>query len=459
MASLVAPGTCRIAPPTTEQIRWTLGAVPTGAMWTSHVPVPKIPWTTAWRASSTGRIMPVQMTLRSPCSALTDHKVTIHPRGIALVSLRRFPHQWWIGMHWDWIPPPTLTMAHLACHGIPKNARNCIRASVPMPCGAVCPGVGWVRRALPRVLLPFGLDTTSAAGLHRPTWCHSWPQDIGFHGHMIYTYTFHVDVDRSLPRIMFNWCQQICQWTDRWGYDGCEMSADVVSSCKYDDACQCRGELPSGTFDNVEGTFKANYGSSALVNSVGCQTHENQRHMIHSMIHKIHMIILLGSTSSILWSQNFSGFSHDKWIMMNYVGSGCKPWDSLGCKSTWETNSNSGWSSSNTHDTRLQQVAALRGIVHQLLAAQKSFLPFVASLLAMHPRVLRKTLLSHYYLLLITTCRRGKTKHTGINKYPKTFNSQVWTLQYVAICCNQDGSCPFLLCSGLVLWFLVLCQR
>lgn len=159
-------------------------------------------------------------------------------------------------------------------------------------------------------------------------------------------------------------------------------------------------------------------------------------------------------------SQNFSGFSHDKWIMMNYVGSGCKPWDSLGCKSTWETNSNSGWSSSNTHDTRLQQVAALRGIVHQLLAAQKSFLPFVASLLAMHPRVLRKTLLSHYYyLLLITTCRRGKTKHTGINKYPKTFNSQVWTLQYVAICCNQDGSWPFLLCSGLVLWFLVLCQR
>lgn len=75
-----------------------------------------------------------------------------------------------------------------------------------------------------------------------------------------------------------------------FSYDGCEMSADVVSSCKYDDACQCRGELPSGTFDNVEGTFKANYGSS------------------------------------------------------------CKPWDSLGCKSTWETNSNSGWSSSNTHD-------------------------------------------------------------------------------------------------------------
>ena len=130
---------------------------------------------------------------------------------------------------------------------------------------------------------------------------------------------------------------------------------------------------------------------------------------------------------------------------MNYVGSGCKPWDSLGCKSTWETNSNSGWSSSNTHDTRLQQVAALRGIVHQLLAGQKSSLPFVASLLAMHPRVLRKTLLSHYYyLLLITTCRRGRKKaqgSTNIKKHSTARFEHCNMLQYVAIMMDHVHSC------------------
>lgn len=75
-----------------------------------------------------------------------------------------------------------------------------------------------------------------------------------------------------------------------FSYDQCEMSPEVVSSCKYDSACQCRGQLPSGTFSNVEGTFADNYGSS------------------------------------------------------------CQDWDSTGCKATWYHNSNGGWNTSSEHE-------------------------------------------------------------------------------------------------------------
>lgn len=38
------------------------------------------------------------------------------------------------------------------------------------------------------------------------------------------------------------------------------MDADAVSSCQYDRACECRGQLPDGTFTDAK--FAADYGSS-----------------------------------------------------------------------------------------------------------------------------------------------------------------------------------------------------
>ena len=62
-------------------------------------------------------------------------------------------------------------------------------------------------------------------------------------------------------------------WQGRyWSDHKCELNADAISSCKYDKSCECRGQLPAGTFDG-KGNFAADYGSRCSDwDSTGCQT-------------------------------------------------------------------------------------------------------------------------------------------------------------------------------------------
>lgn len=57
-----------------------------------------------------------------------------------------------------------------------------------------------------------------------------------------------------------------------WSDHKCELNADAISSCKYDKSCECRGDLPAGTFDG-KGSFAADYGGRcADWDSTGCNT-------------------------------------------------------------------------------------------------------------------------------------------------------------------------------------------
>eukprot|EP00438_Fugacium_kawagutii_P014940 Skav217326 [mRNA] locus=scaffold2460:34852:43974:- [translate_table: standard] len=46
-----------------------------------------------------------------------------------------------------------------------------------------------------------------------------------------------------------------------WSDEKCPLNEEAVSRCKWDSACECRGQLPTGTFDG-KGNFSADYGSS-----------------------------------------------------------------------------------------------------------------------------------------------------------------------------------------------------
>ena len=57
-----------------------------------------------------------------------------------------------------------------------------------------------------------------------------------------------------------------------WSEEHCELDAEAVSACKWESLCECRGQLPAGTFDG-NGNFAADYGSScAAWDKTGCQT-------------------------------------------------------------------------------------------------------------------------------------------------------------------------------------------
>ncbi|CAJ1355436.1 unnamed protein product [Effrenium voratum] len=73
-----------------------------------------------------------------------------------------------------------------------------------------------------------------------------------------------------------------------WSQEKCDMDADAVSSCQYDRACECRGQLPDGTFTDAK--FAADYGSS------------------------------------------------------------CYAWDNSSCKVTWGSDSDSSWDTSSDHE-------------------------------------------------------------------------------------------------------------
>ena len=75
-----------------------------------------------------------------------------------------------------------------------------------------------------------------------------------------------------------------------WSSSKCSLNEEAISACKYDSSCECRGQLPAGTFDGED--FADDYGSS------------------------------------------------------------CKAWDSVNCKDVWENVSGSGWSTSSDHEAR-----------------------------------------------------------------------------------------------------------
>lgn len=76
-----------------------------------------------------------------------------------------------------------------------------------------------------------------------------------------------------------------------WSQERCSVDPEAVSACKWDSACECRGQLPAGTYDGTN--FAADYGSS------------------------------------------------------------CSAWDSVDCKVVWGSDSDSSWNSSAEHDTWL----------------------------------------------------------------------------------------------------------
>mmetsp|Transcript_64656 Transcript_64656/g.131447 ORF Transcript_64656/g.131447 Transcript_64656/m.131447 type:complete len:845 (-) Transcript_64656:209-2743(-) len=56
-----------------------------------------------------------------------------------------------------------------------------------------------------------------------------------------------------------------------WSQEKCELNAEAVSGCKWESLCECRGQLPAGTFDG-NGNFAADYGSSCSAwDSVNCK--------------------------------------------------------------------------------------------------------------------------------------------------------------------------------------------
>ena len=78
-----------------------------------------------------------------------------------------------------------------------------------------------------------------------------------------------------------------------FSYDQCGMDRDVVSKCPYDNACDCRGVLPTGSFSAIE-----------------------------------------------------TGVA----IPDNY-GSKCAAWDNKNCKEMWLQNPNAGWNDTDNHAT------------------------------------------------------------------------------------------------------------
>ena len=58
-----------------------------------------------------------------------------------------------------------------------------------------------------------------------------------------------------------------------WSSQKCELNVEAISSCKYDSSCECRGQLPAGTFEGKGTvTFADDYGSScAAWDRVDCK--------------------------------------------------------------------------------------------------------------------------------------------------------------------------------------------
>ena len=133
-----------------------------------------------------------------------------------------------------------------------------------------------------------------------------------------------------------------CNTLFPWGYDQCEMSPEVVSSCKYDSACQCRGQLPSGTFSNVEGTFADNYGSSCWAIF---------QNTFFPVIKWTFLVIQIRNAVVLYVVFQFGGNTwYLKWLdLCSFAYQGCQDWDSTGCKATWYHNSNGGWNTSSEH--------------------------------------------------------------------------------------------------------------
>ncbi len=77
-----------------------------------------------------------------------------------------------------------------------------------------------------------------------------------------------------------------------WSSSKCDLNAEAISACKYDSSCECRGQLPAGTFDGQD--FAADYGSS------------------------------------------------------------CKAWDSVDCKVVWGSDADSSWNNSADHEAWLR---------------------------------------------------------------------------------------------------------
>ena len=74
-----------------------------------------------------------------------------------------------------------------------------------------------------------------------------------------------------------------------WSSESCDLNAEAISACRWDSACECRGQLPAGSFDG-KGNFAADYGSS------------------------------------------------------------CSAWDAVDCKVVWGSDVDSGWNNSADHD-------------------------------------------------------------------------------------------------------------